>query len=227
MLDIKRVIDLRAAEKSSDLPSGDYATARCKLPAVDNALVLELVAPEGKGHCSATEESVFLFVLCGQFSVNGKTMVAGEGANIAAGMAFDWSAVPGTKLFAMRVTETEAVDPSMVCINPCTRMSPSMPPSTEYLTSPVPTCESAVAWRAKEGQFYGGIWASTPYQRKQIPYMHYEFMYLLDGKVTFVNEAGISQTFKAGDALLVYRGARCSWDSREQVKKIYVIFRPA
>jgi len=40
-------------------------------------------------------------------------------------------------------------------------------------------------------------------------------------------DAGASHTFKQHDIFVVEQGARCSWDSREHVKKVYAIIRPA
>ena len=52
-------------------------------------------------------------------------------------------------------------------------------------------------------------------------------MYLLEGSVTFVDGTGRAGTFAKGDIFLVEQGATCSWESREQVAKVYVIYRPA
>jgi uncharacterized cupin superfamily protein len=52
-------------------------------------------------------------------------------------------------------------------------------------------------------------------------------MLLLQGAVTIVDEAGVSRTFVKGDIFLVEQQAQCSWDSREVVKKVYAIYRPA
>jgi uncharacterized cupin superfamily protein len=58
-------------------------------------------------------------------------------------------------------------------------------------------------------------------------YRHYELMYLLDGSVTFIDEAGTEGAFAKGDIFLVEQGASCSWDSQVHVKKVYCIYRPA
>jgi uncharacterized cupin superfamily protein len=58
-------------------------------------------------------------------------------------------------------------------------------------------------------------------------YRHFELMYLLHGSVTFVDELDREGTFGAGDIFLVEQHAQCSWESREDVAKIYAIYRPA
>ncbi|CAN7633919.1 cupin domain-containing protein [Trinickia sp. LjRoot230] len=57
-------------------------------------------------------------------------------------------------------------------------------------------------------------------------YPHYELMHLLDGRVTLMDETGRAGTFSRGDVFLVEQHARCSWDSRENVAKVYAIYRP-
>lgn len=44
--------------------------------------------------------------------------------------------------------------------------------------------------------------------------------------IRFEDKAGCSGTFIKGDIFLVEQHARCSWESREHVKKVYAIFRP-
>ena len=56
-------------------------------------------------------------------------------------------------------------------------------------------------------------------------YVHYELMYLLQGSVTFVDESGSEGTFRQGDVFIVERDSLCSWDSREDVAKVWVIWR--
>ncbi|KAA8387193.1 DUF861 domain-containing protein [Acetobacter tropicalis] len=226
MVNMRRVLDLKAMAAETALTAGDYLTARYRLPANDAAVIFELVAPLGQGDVGGIAYDVFVFVLTGQFSINDILFEKDCGCKISAGMAFRWTAAPNTCLFVMSAPATEQTEEEVVTINPQAQMSPSLPPPVEYLQGPVPVCQSAPAWRSCEGQFYGGIWASTPYSRKQIPYVHDEFMFLLEGCVTFVCDLGEKQTFRAGDAFLICRGASCSWDSLEDVKKIYVIFRP-
>ncbi|KFL91542.1 protein of unknown function DUF861, cupin 3 [Acetobacter malorum] len=224
---MKRVLDLKAMVAKVNLVAGEYLTARYKLPTADSAAILELVAPLGQGQVEPLAEDVFVFVLNGQFFVNNVLLEKGSGCKITAGTAFDWKAHSETHLFVMSVPETEKIEQGVVFLDPLAQMSLSSPPPVDYLTGPVPTCRSAPAWRSCGGQFYGGIWASTPYSRKKVPYMHDEFMYLLEGSVTFVSDSGEEQTLREGDAFLICRGASCSWDNQENVKKIYVIFRPS
>lgn len=226
MANMRRVLDLKAIAAEVALTAGDYLTARYRLPANDDAVIFELIAPLGQGDVGGIAYDVFVFVLTGQFFINDILFEKNSGFKITAGTAFKWTAAPDTCLFVISAPETEQVEEGVVTIDLQAQMSPSSPPPLEYLNGPVPVCQSAPAWRSCNGQFYGGIWASTPYSRKKIPYVHDEFVCLLEGCVTFVCDSGEEQTFRAGDAFLICRGESCSWDSQVNVKKVYVIFRP-
>jgi uncharacterized cupin superfamily protein len=52
-------------------------------------------------------------------------------------------------------------------------------------------------------------------------------MYLLEGAVTLEDESGSRHIFTRHDIFVVEQGAQCSWESREHVKKVYAIYRPA
>jgi uncharacterized cupin superfamily protein len=58
-------------------------------------------------------------------------------------------------------------------------------------------------------------------------FRHFELMRLLEGEVTFVDAAGRTGRFGAGQVVLFVQGGAASWESRTNVKKIYATFRPA
>ncbi|GBR09846.1 cupin domain-containing protein [Acetobacter oeni] len=227
MTDIRSIINLRDfAENFLDL-SEDFLTSRHVLPFLDDRIAIDVMALSGSGPVTRLPADTFLFVLEGHVSLNGIGTGVNEGVMITAGMAFDWKASAGTKLIRIQVQGPESAVPVIVGIDTDVPLSPSSPPPVALLTGPTPDCESSVVWRSADGQFYGGIWASTPYYRRPVPYVHYEFMHLCEGNVTFVSEEGERQTFNAGDAFLIGRGAVWAWDSECHVKKMFVIFRPA
>ncbi|WP_173568419.1 cupin domain-containing protein [Acetobacter conturbans] len=227
MADIGSVIDLRDfAEKFSD-PAGDFLTSRHALPFPDERITVDVLAPAGSGVVERLPADTFLFVLAGSLSLNGTETGVNEGLIITAGTTFDWKAPVGTKLIRMQVQSPETAAPAIIKIDTDVPLSPSSPPPAQYLTGPTPDCENSIAWRSADGQFYGGIWASTPYYRRPVPYAHYELMFLCEGSVTFVSEEGERRTFNAGDVFIVGRGAVWAWDSECAVRKMFVIFRPA
>jgi uncharacterized cupin superfamily protein len=69
-----------------------------------------------------------------------------------------------------------------------------------------------------------GVWEAAPYTSGPHKTKYSEFMLLLEGSVTLVGKDGREETFRAGDALLVPRGAELTWKQTEKVRKYWVIF---
>ncbi|VWB24450.1 cupin [Burkholderia latens] len=127
----------------------------------------------------------------------------------------------------MRYQNGGSADGTIVPIDGAPQLAPSGAPLAELLLTPTPQCRNQTDYRSADGQFTCGTWDSTPYHRTAMLYHHYELMYLLEGSVTFVDEAGRRATFSRGDIFLVEQGAKCSWESLGHVAKVYAIFRPA
>ena len=111
-------------------------------------------------------------------------------------------------------------------IDPKVKAKPSTPPSANILHSPVPTQHTHEYFENATGEFTVGVWDTTGYHRKLIDFPRYELMHLLDGSVTFTDDKGASQTFKAGDTFFVPLGTPNSWKSEGYLRKIYCIFQP-
>ncbi len=103
---------------------------------------------------------------------------------------------------------------------------PSPPPSPEMLHSPVPLQHAHEFFKDETGQFTVGVWQTTGYHRKLIDFPRHELMHLLEGSVTFTDDKGATQTFRAGDTFFVPLGTPNSWKSEGNVRKIYCIFQP-
>lgn len=69
-----------------------------------------------------------------------------------------------------------------------------------------------------------GVWRADPATSGPHKTTYSEFMYLLEGSVTLIDQDGRQETFKAGDALLVPRGTEYTWKQTEPLRKYYVIF---
>lgn len=155
------------------------------------------------------------------------TLEAGQSAVIQQGAAFSWSAQGPVSVLFTRYNRSQPGDRAMVPIKENPQLDPTGTPLAELLLSPAPVCRNFTDYRSADGELVIGTWDSTPYHRRAMYYRHYELMYLLEGSVTFVDEAGRSGTFSKGDIFLVEQGAQCSWESRDHVAKVYVIYRPA
>jgi uncharacterized cupin superfamily protein len=155
------------------------------------------------------------------------TLAEGQSAVIQQGAAFSWSADGPVAAIFMRYNASQPGDRRIVAIKENPQLEPSGAPLAELLLTPAPACRNCADYRSADGEFACGTWDSTPYHRRAMLYRHYELMYLLKGSVTFVDETGRSGTFTQGDIFLVEQNAQCSWESRDDVAKVFAIYRPA
>lgn len=111
-------------------------------------------------------------------------------------------------------------------IDPAVKLQPSAPLAAAMLLSPVPTQHAHEYFADPTGQFTAGVWDTTGYHRKLIDFPRHELMHLIEGTVTFTDDRGASQTFRAGDTFFVPLGTPNSWKSEGYLRKIYCIFQP-
>ena len=103
---------------------------------------------------------------------------------------------PGpVSLIFTRYNRSEPGNGSIVPLQQMPELKPSGSPSLDLLTTPVPSCRNFTDYTSADGEYMCGTWDSTPYARRALFYRHYELMYLLEGSVEFVDEAGRSGTF--------------------------------
>ena len=74
------------------------------------------------------------------------------------------------------------------------------------------------------GQLTAGVWECTPCTTQTDSYPVDEFCYILSGTVVISDDAGHSETFKAGDCFVILKGSSCTWHMPETTRKYYVIF---
>lgn len=190
--------------------------------------VITLEAGSGAVQSLAADE--FIIVNEGSLTLTQQdstlTLGPNQSAVIKQGASFTWSAPEGGSLIFTRYNQSQPGDGTIVPINENPELKPSGTPPVDLLTTPAPSCRNFTDYVTADGEFMCGTWDSTPYARRPMFYRHFELMYLLEGSVSFADETGRSATFSKGDIFLVEQGANCSWDSREQVAKVYVIYRP-
>lgn len=188
--------------------------------------------PAGRGRVEALAADEFIVVCDGALvleHVAGTIELAeGESAVLISGGTYAWRTTRPTRLAYMRHADRGGpAVPRVIPIDVLAALQPSAPPAAELLTSPTPSCRSHVDHRSADGEFTCGTWDSTAYSRKAMRYAHSELMVLLEGAVTLEDETGASRRFERGDIFVVQQGALCAWDSREPVRKVYAIVRPA
>ena len=103
------------------------------------------------------------------------------------------------------------------------RFSPTGPPGAG-LTGDEKSREHVYYTSAEDGQVQAGVWEAPPSTSGPHKPGYSEFMFLLEGSVTLVDEDGREETFRAGDAVLVPRGAEYTWKQTETLRKYWVIF---
>jgi uncharacterized cupin superfamily protein len=199
-------------------------------PSPVTAGVITLEAGSGAVQSLAADE--FIIVHEGSLTLTQQDAALKLGANQSAvlkqGATFTWSAQGPVSLIFVRYNKSRAGDGAIVPIRENPEMGPSAGgPAADLLLTPPPTCRNYTDYRSADGEFTCGTWDSTPYARRPLYFRHMELMFLLEGSVTFVDETGRSGTFSKGDVFLIEQGASCSWESREDVAKLYVIYRPA
>lgn len=229
-------IDLRAFAAAS-LPAGatggSWLDGRVDLPLAPGPVTLSALrlAP-GRGEVAALAGDEFVLVLTGSLTLaaGGASVTLGPdgSALVPRGLALTWSAPDGATALVMRSAEAGGAGADgVVAMDIDAPLSPSGAPLAELLLTPTPACRNNTAYTSASGAYMAGIWDSTPYHRRAMRYRHFELMLLLAGSVTFVDGVGREATFTKGDIFLIEQGADCSWESREQVKKVFAIYRPA
>ena len=69
-----------------------------------------------------------------------------------------------------------------------------------------------------------GVWDCTPMTSKLAPYDVNEFMYVLEGSVTIIDQNGHEETVRAGQSFIIPKGMPCIWKQTEYIRKFYFVF---
>jgi uncharacterized cupin superfamily protein len=186
----------------------------------------------GSGAVQSLPADEFIIVHAGSLTLTQQgaalTLGPNQSAVLKQGATFAWSAQGPVSLIFVRYNKSRAGDGAIVPIKENPEMGPSAGgPAPDLLLTPAPVCRNHTDYRSADGEFTCGTWDSTPYARRPLYFRHMELMVLLEGSVTFVDETGRSGTFSKGDVFLIEQGASCSWENRDNVAKLYVIYRPA
>ncbi|MDI5936106.1 cupin domain-containing protein [Halomonas kalidii] len=184
----------------------------------------------GTGSVAELPADEFIILCDGNLTLNqqGQTLELADSASavLSAGAGFHWHCPQPATLLYMRYKGESAGEGSLIAIDDAALLEPSGTPLVELLIGPTPSCRNHTDYRSVDGEFMCGTWDSTPYHRRAMESRQYELMHLLAGAVTVVEQRGTTRTFTKGDICLVEKGAEWSWESLEDVKKVYAIYRP-
>ena len=127
------------------------------------------------------------------------------------------------KFLMAESTVTTSVGPGIIDFSTATVAEEvsSLPPDRLLAGNPVQSVRNLFA--DPTGQFFVGIWSSTP-GLWRIRYTESEFCHLLSGVVRLTHADGTSWSFGAGASFIVPSGFTGTWEVLEPAKKLYAIF---
>jgi uncharacterized cupin superfamily protein len=177
----------------------------------------------------------FMYVLEGEVEIEEKTrrttIKAGEAFVIPKGLHCRWIQKGCVrKIFVILEDDKPTADAATlhtIKINASGELTKSDPPSASVLLfCPPPEQQAREDYASPQGHFTVGVWSTTPYTRKVIPFPRFELMHILEGTVTMSNGAGLHEIISAGETIFVPMGAANGWQSHGLLKKIYCIVQP-
>jgi uncharacterized cupin superfamily protein len=160
------------------------------------------------------------------------TVSAGESFIIPKGTVCQWRQDGYMKKYYVIFDDASGADPAkasaqgVLKIDPSLSREPSPPPAADLLIGPSPRQSGRNWFEDASGQWSVGVWDSTPYRRKAVPFPRHELMHLLEGSVTLSDPNGWSETYRAGETFFVPMGANVEWLSTGYVRKYYCIMIP-
>lgn len=157
---------------------------------------------------------------------------AGQSFAIPKGLVCQWRQ-PGyvKKFFVIQETPDEAgkrpaADLAVALPDPKAKLAPSAGPKPEALLSGHPVQHTKEFFKDAGGRLTVGVWDTTAYHRKAIPFPRHELMCLLEGEVKITGPGGKTQSFKAGESFFVPYGAVTDFKVAGYLRKIFVIYQP-
>jgi len=226
---VRGVIDIRAYA-ARITPTRDWLAGRAAPAFADASATVAAIAPVGEARVAALRCDEFVLVLSGEIAIeaSGGAVViqAGRSVVLPSGLGFAWRAAAGTVAAIVACPGVSGTAAGVLPIDEAAPLQPSNPHLAELLVGPAPSCRNHTDYRSASGEFVCGTWDSTPYHRRPMLFRHIELMHLLEGTVTFRDDAG-SATFSKGAVILAARGAETAWISEVHVKKVYATHRPA
>lgn len=97
----------------------------------------------------------------------------------------------------------------------------SNPPVAEVLLTATPRAWSETLFSAANLRI--GLWQCEAYARKQVEPGYSELMFILEGSVSLTTPQGERHHVRAGETVVVPRGATNAWESAETVRKVFCI----
>ncbi len=96
-------------------------------------------------------------------------------------------------------------------------------PKAERIIAGDPVQTAANIFTSADGRFSSGIWTAEP-GTWRVVFTESEFCHLIEGVIVVTSDAGVVQTFRAGDAFVSPAGFTGTWEIVERAKKFYAIY---
>ena len=103
-------------------------------------------------------------------------------------------------------------------MEPCAYINP------EEVVEGTPEESGHIFLALADGQFLAGIWECSPCKEEIASYPANEYMHVLAGEVVITGNDGSSQSFKAGDQLVMQKGWSGTWHMTQPFKKYFVMY---
>ena len=85
-----------------------------------------------------------------------------------------------------------------------------------------PTMKTWVQHTSNDGKFVSGTWAATP-GTYHATYTAYEFVHIMQGRITITPDGGAAVEVGPGDAFAVEANFRGTWEIHEPVLKHFLV----
>ena len=103
-------------------------------------------------------------------------------------------------------------------------LTPWEPMDPDTLTDGVAEQRGHEYFLDSTGTLSSGVWDCTAHTEKLAPYPVNEFMIVLEGSVSIIDQRGHEETMYAGQSFVIPKAMPCVWKQSEYVRKFYVIF---
>ena len=158
-----------------------------------------------------------------------ETVKAGEAFIIPKGYDCQWQQVGYLRKFFVISQHPNQSIPATPAFAGIIKPQVDAPMSVMDVTDPFvingtkPVQKNCSYYEDTTGQFFSGTWDSEPFTSEIKAFPCNEFVYLLEGSITLIDEEGAEHFVKAGDAFFIPQGTVCGWRTTEYVRKFYAI----
>lgn len=108
--------------------------------------------------------------------------------------------------------------------NPAAGMTPSKFTAADAFTGAESREVNHFYHAASDESTLAGVWECSPCKEVFEAYPVNEMMTVVSGSVTVTDDkSGVAETFTTGDSFFIAKGAKCTWEITETLRKFYFI----